>query len=124
MIIQQLVNDIHRGHAVGFGVKVGDDAVAEDGFGRGADVVDVGGHSAVQDAAGFGSDNQVLGGTGSSAPADPVADELGRGVVVRPRFSDEVDSVVDDEVGHGHAADEFLEVHDFFGVHDGFGLGL
>src|SRR5208337_5487358 len=76
--LEDLVDDLIGADSLGVGVEVGEDAMAEHGAQDGTDVAGADGQAAVEDSAGFGGQNDVLGGTRSSTPGQPVLDEAQR----------------------------------------------
>ena len=108
-MFQQSFEDIVGLEAFGLGVEVGDDAVAEDGEGDGADVVGGDVVAAVEDGAGLGGEDEVLAGAWAGAPGDVVADELGDVGLAAAGGAGEADGVVDHVRGDGNVADDLLE---------------
>ncbi len=104
--------------AFGFGVEVGEDAVAEGGVGDFADVVGADVVAAVEEGAGFAREDESLAGAGAGAPAYVVFDEFWGVGLVEAGLADEADGVLDDVVGDWDFADEALEREDIFGGED------
>ena len=76
-LLEQRIDHVVGRHAVGLGVEVGDDAVAEDGLGDRADVVGGDVEAALEDGAGLGREDEVLAGARACAPGEVFLDELG-----------------------------------------------
>ena len=117
--LQQLLHDGVGVDAFGVGVEVGDEAVAEDGFGHLADILATYVETAAGDGAGFGAQDKVLGGAGAGSPGEIVVDEVGRVLFIGAGGADEVDGVVDDVIGDGDSADDALDGEDVGGGEDG-----
>src|SRR5271157_6141272 len=66
--LEDLVDDLIRADSLGVGVEVGEDAMAEHGPQDGADVAGADSQPAVEDGAGLGGQNDILGGPRSGAP--------------------------------------------------------
>src|SRR5208337_2292704 len=60
--LEDLVDDLIGADSLGVGIEVGEDAMAEHGSQDGADVAGADSQPAVQDGAGLGGQNDVLGG--------------------------------------------------------------
>ena len=67
--LEDLVDDLIGADSLGVGIEVGEDAMAEHGPQDGADVAGADGQPAVEDGAGLGGQNEVLGGPRSGAQA-------------------------------------------------------
>src|SRR5947209_20537837 len=73
---EDLFDDLLDGDALGLGVEVGDQAMAEHGGGDGLDIFQGHEEPAAHEGAGFSSEDQKLAGAGAGAPTEPVADEI------------------------------------------------
>src|SRR2546421_12580115 len=80
-------------HAFGLSLKIGAEAVAEDGDGNFFDVVDGHAEAAVHRGKGFAAVDEILAGAGAGAPIDELLDELRRRVVLRSRRADEARNI-------------------------------
>ena len=116
-LLQTVDERLHR-HAIGLGLVVADDAVAQDRGGDGLDIFDVRAVLAVERGVDLGCNNEVLRGPRSGAPAQVLVDFGRRAVAAWTGGSGEVHSVVDHVVGHRHAADDLLVGQDFVSADD------
>ena len=92
-------------------------------MGNGVDVVDAGCEAAIEGSATLCTEHEILRGAGSGAVTDEVLNHLHRRLD-RTRRPDELYSVLNDVVGHGNAAHEFLILDDRIRSHDFFDLAL
>jgi len=106
--------------AVGFGAVVEEYSMSQYGRGEGADVVDRGVGAALPKRAGFGTDDEGLGGAGAGAPVDPVVDEGGGVFGAGTRGGGEADGEADDVLGDGDVANKVLEGENVFAGEDRF----
>src|SRR5207249_5297161 len=101
-----------RIHAFGFGVEVGEDAVAEDRRGDGFYVLGHGVGPAIQRGAGFGAEDQVLRSARAGAPTYPLADEVRRFRLVRASRTAQRHRIPEDVVASGNSSNDLLKVQD------------
>ncbi len=76
-MIEELVDNHFDGDPFGFGAVSGKDSVAEGGQDQEFDIVGGDVASALEEGAGFGTEDEVLSGAEAGAPADPLVDEIG-----------------------------------------------
>ncbi len=107
-LVDEHFDDVVGADAFGFGVEVGEDAVAEGGVGDGADVFCADMIPALQEGAGLAGEDEGLAGAGTGAPTDVILDELGRVGLAQARLADEANRVFHYMLGDGDFADEFL----------------
>ena len=98
--------------------------MTQNGEGHSAHVFDVGAVLAGKGGVAFGGQHQVLGGTGSSTPAQVLVDLLWSVLTTWTRFGSQFDGVFDHVVGHRHLADVLLEGGNFFCRKDRIHRGL
>ena len=98
---------VHR-HAVGFGAVVDEDAVAQDGRGKGFDVVACRVGTAGEERTGLCAEHEELSRPRAGTPAHPLVHKVGRSLLLRARGCGEAHGVAHDGLGDGHAADELL----------------
>src|SRR5689334_18739260 len=82
---QQLSDDFVGVDAVGLGLEVDEDAVAQHRKRDGGDVGEGDDGAAFEQSARFGAEQQRLAGARAGAPAHPLPDELGGFLAGRPR---------------------------------------
>jgi len=108
----QAADEIGRIHAFGIGVEVGEDSVPHHWYRGGADIVIGSLATAVEHRPCLGGEDEVLAGSWAGAAVDKVVDEIGRAVAAGPRGPHEPHGILGDDVGHGHAPHDSLEVED------------
>ncbi len=124
MSFEQSIDDIFGSDLFGFCFVIGEDPVREDFFCEGAYVFDFDRIAALEDGAGFGSEDEVLGSARSSAPSEVLFGE-GMGFFgVGAGGADESDSGAGGVIGDGDAANEILEGADLVGVEEFLDVGF
>ncbi len=74
----QAADDFFDADAVGFGSVVDQNAVPHDRVSDGFDIVDRDVRTTVEDGSGFGAEDQILAGSQTGAPVDPIVNERRR----------------------------------------------
>ncbi len=75
--------------------------------------------SSLQQSAGLGSEQKILDGTRTRAPAEPFLNPLRRTGFMNSRLANQCQGVVDDVVRHGNLTDNVLDVKNLLGREDG-----
>ena len=109
---EQPIDDRVRRDALGFGVEVRHDPVAQNRLGERLDVLDRDVIAAVHQGARLRAAHQRLRRAEAGAPLHPLLDELRRARPSRPRRIDEPDDVARDLVGNRHLPDDLLKLQD------------
>src|SRR2546422_1682376 len=131
IVLQQLLDDLNCRYGIRLGIEIWDDPVAKHRADNFADVIFVGGMPALENGARFCPEDQVLRGSRTRSPAQPVLNELRRAGRFRPRAGHDIHGVGDDMVGHRDAPDQILieqnllrpqDVIEFRSIHAGRGL--
>ena len=91
------------------GIEVREDAMPEHRVGHRAEVVGRHRIAAVEDRPGFGGQDDVLGGTRTGAPGEPVLHELRTVVLLGPRCPNQIDGVFNHVLARRHLADQLLD---------------
>jgi len=118
------LDDVVCAYSFGLGVEVGDYAVSHDGRGDGADVLNEGAISTIEDSPGFCAEDEILGGSRAGTPAHPGVYEIGRAFPSRPRGPSELQRVLINVVGDWSPQDNFLKLDDFLAGKNSVEVGL
>src|SRR6266850_903640 len=131
IVLQQLLDDLNCRYGICLGIEIWNDPMAKHRADNPADVIFVGRMPALENGAGLCAEDQVLRGSRSRAPTQPVLNELRCAGRFRPRTGHNIHGVGDDMVGNRDAPDQVLkeqnllrpeDVIELRSIHTGRGL--
>jgi hypothetical protein len=99
---------------LGFGSEIGDDTVHEYRFDNGINVLAAYHVASTESGVSLCTQNEVLNGSGTSAPGNVFFDPFRRGFQFGPSGSDEFDNVIKEMFRDRNSAYEVLEEEDLF----------
>ncbi len=120
--IEQPLQDRVGIQALGFGMEIQQNAMAQDGSSQGSDIFVGDVIPATQQSAGFGGQHNELRGAHASAEIHVALHEIRSASVVGTRGTDQFHRIARDRVGDRHHADQLLERQNLRGIGDRVGL--
>jgi len=110
--VEQPLDDILGAHALGLGLEIGADTMAQHRNGDFANVVDGDRESAVHGGECLAAVNQELPRPRPGAPIDQLAHEVGGPIALGPRGPHQPRHILDDVLANRDRAHQFLQVQD------------